>query len=153
MIDLDPLTGTLNRRSFAACVPLYVTHCHLTKRPLTVLHLDLDNLKSVNDQRGFLAGDETLRRTGALLHQTFGTKALVSRPCSDEFQILTDQGGDVWLAVEWLFYRIRPAVGLSCCIGAITFPESPSQAQEALREAKELMLFGKLTGGNRLTHC
>jgi diguanylate cyclase (GGDEF)-like protein len=78
----DALTGTLNRSGLAQYVPL------LAGQPVSLLIIDIDNFKQLNDQHGHAAGDEVLRLFSKV------SKGIM-RPCD----LLTRQGGDEFLAV------------------------------------------------------
>jgi predicted signal transduction protein with EAL and GGDEF domain len=66
---VDPLTGALNARSFLEFAEREVARSRRTGQPLTVVYLDLDGFKAVNDTFGHAAGDDVLKEiSGALWH-------------------------------------------------------------------------------------
>ena len=65
----DPLTGLLNRRAFEQALRLHLLNSARTSSPLTLVMLDIDYFKKVNDQHGHVVGDQVLRHLGTLIQQ------------------------------------------------------------------------------------
>jgi diguanylate cyclase (GGDEF)-like protein len=147
LADQDPLTGLLNRRAFVrelgrtlAFARRYGTHGSL-------LYLDVDNLKQINDGQGHAAGDAALLRVADVL--TNGTRAsdVLGRLGGDEFAVLLQRAGEAEAArkVDDLRARLAdaaaqrtdaPAVSLS--IGRTTF-DGHETAEAALTAADQAM--------------
>lgn len=88
----DLLTGLHNRAYFEEQLSRME---HNRRKPASIIVVDLDNLKQVNDRFGHLAGDELLRQVANLLQSTFRAQDIVSRLGGDEFTVLmpdTDSG-------------------------------------------------------------
>ena len=81
----DTLTGLLNRTAFEDEAR---RHLSTTSTPATLLYLDLDNLKIINDSTSHVAGDDMIHAIGGVIAATVGDDALVSRTGGDEFAIL-----------------------------------------------------------------
>ncbi|KQY51023.1 EAL domain-containing protein [Lysobacter sp. Root494] len=81
----DTLTGLLNRTAFEEEAR---RHLSTTSTPATLLYLDLDNLKIINDSTSHVAGDDMIHAIGGVIAATVGNDALVSRTGGDEFAIL-----------------------------------------------------------------
>jgi diguanylate cyclase (GGDEF)-like protein len=97
---VDPLTGCLNRRGFDIRLEAEISRSARTGRPVTLVVVDLDSFKSVNDSFGHQVGDELLTWTGRTLRETGRTGDIVSRLGGDEFAvILPDAGPDDAAAV------------------------------------------------------
>jgi two-component system, cell cycle response regulator len=89
MSMLDPLTGLFNRRTLEAKVVGAVHEASATCRPLTMLFLDADRFKSVNDTFGHQAGDDLLRNLGTILRTNVRENVDVPfRYGGDEFGVL-----------------------------------------------------------------
>ncbi|MCW3474833.1 sensor domain-containing diguanylate cyclase [Limobrevibacterium gyesilva] len=95
----DPLTGLFNRRAFLDEMARRVDRLERDGLPGTLMFVDLDNFKALNDCRGHDAGDEALCITGHLLRQTVRPSDLVARLGGDEFALWLD-GADEFTAAE-----------------------------------------------------
>ncbi len=84
----DDLTGLYNRRAFLKSLGEHFATAKRYGRPLSLVMLDLDNFKSINDRYGHLAGDSVLRRVGQVLKNGVREADVVARIGGDEFAIL-----------------------------------------------------------------
>jgi diguanylate cyclase (GGDEF)-like protein len=84
----DPLTAVSNRRHFDAQLGRAVAEATRQRAPLTLLFVDVDHLKAINDRLGHAAGDVTLRLVGEALARTCRSRDLVARWGGDEFAVL-----------------------------------------------------------------
>ncbi len=84
----DPLSGCYNRRGFDQLVTREVSRAVRGGHPLSVLAIDVDHFKRINDEFGHLTGDEVLREMGALLRDTARLGDVVARIGGEEFEIL-----------------------------------------------------------------
>ncbi len=85
---LDALTGLYNRRSGEQRLASEILRAERTGRPLTILLLDLDGLKSINDKHGHAAGDELIRTFAQHLNRAIRGSDLAVRFGGDEFLVL-----------------------------------------------------------------
>jgi diguanylate cyclase (GGDEF)-like protein len=85
---LDPLTGLNNRRSGEQRLAEEISRAQRHGRPLTILLLDLNGLKSLNDKFGHAAGDELIRQFAARLSKAIRGSDLAVRLGGDEFLVL-----------------------------------------------------------------
>ena len=88
MVLTDPLTGCLNRRGLDQAIAREISRATRTGAELSVLAVDLDHFKAINDTYGHAAGDVVLREFGALLVHNARTSDLVARAGGEEFLIL-----------------------------------------------------------------
>ena len=95
----DSLTGLLNRRAFLDEVGRRIERLEREELPATMMFVDLDNFKALNDYRGHDVGDEALVIVAGLLRQTFRPTDLVARFGGDEFAVWMD-GADELTAAE-----------------------------------------------------
>ncbi|WP_158742480.1 sensor domain-containing diguanylate cyclase [Acidisphaera sp. L21] len=95
----DPLTGLLNRRSFLEEVNRRIDRLDREEMPGTLMFVDLDNFKRVNDECGHDVGDQALVHTAQLLRRTVRPADLVARLGGDEFALWLD-GSDELTAAE-----------------------------------------------------
>jgi diguanylate cyclase (GGDEF)-like protein len=84
----DPLTGLANRRAFDEALDREVTRQRRTREPLSLLAVDVDHFKKINDTWGHAAGDETLAALGELLPRLVRASDTVSRIGGEEFGVL-----------------------------------------------------------------
>jgi diguanylate cyclase (GGDEF)-like protein len=85
---LDPLTGLENRRRIEAAIESRIG----LRRPFSILILDLNGFKNINDSHGHLAGDDLLRQFASELKLAFRAADVVGRWGGDEFVVVMDEG-------------------------------------------------------------
>src|ERR1700729_1868181 len=90
----DELTGLRNRRSFEERLVMEFSMARRRKRELSVLLIDVDNFKTINDRWGHSAGDEVLRRLGTILRTTVRLPDLPARYGGEEFVVLLPEIGE-----------------------------------------------------------
>ncbi len=107
----DPLSGCFNRRGFKQLANREVSRGIRAKWRVTVLALDVDHFKRINDEFGHLTGDEAIREIGALIRETARAGDVIARLGGEEFSILapdTDEAGAMHLAGRIMqAFRIR----------------------------------------------
>lgn len=103
----DPLTGALNRRSFALLYEKAMAYSRRNQRPLSVLMIDLDNFKYVNDHLGHEFGDKVLCSFVAVTQKTLREEDVFCRFGGEEFvALLPNTGSESALGVA---NRLRSA--------------------------------------------
>jgi len=93
MVLTDPLTGCLNRRGFDQALTREISRATRAGTEFSLLAVDLDHFKDVNDTYGHLAGDDVLRAVGALLVKSGRAGDVVARVGGEEFAILLADTG------------------------------------------------------------
>ena len=84
----DHLTGLYNRHSLYDIGPKYISNAHRHKSPLSLMVIDLDHFKQVNDTKGHSVGDIVLRTIAAVLSSECRTEDIVARFGGEEFIML-----------------------------------------------------------------
>jgi len=84
----DPLTGLANRRHLLDQLQREFTRAHRYRRPLSLIYLDLDGFKSINDRFGHLFGDEVLCGVATAMSAVLRSADLLARIGGDEFAVL-----------------------------------------------------------------
>jgi diguanylate cyclase (GGDEF)-like protein len=151
----DALTGAANRLSFRE----QARSALLTAVPLTLVYIDVDGFKAVNDLRGHASGDLLLRRISHTLRSVVRAGDVVARLGGDEFAILLP-GADATVASA-LLDRFRAALlqlamgeswPVTFSIGAITVPTGSGDLDGLMNSADEEMYRAKREGKDRIVH-
>lgn len=137
----DPLTGLHNRRFIMEKLTRMLADSRATGAPATVILIDLDGFKNVNDRHGHLEGDRVLCRAAQALQRSMRGTDLLGRYGGDEFILLkaADRGAAVRL-VNRAIATVRNTAGLELCAGMGCFPEDGSSPEELLRAADTLLM-------------
>ena len=124
----DELTGLPNRRAFDDAVRAALARARRAGQPLSILLVDLDGLKQVNDSAGHAAGDRLLVTAGSAWAATLRASDVIARVGGDEFAVLLE-GADETAAdevIERLAAALPPGHGASA--GAATWDGSEEAA-------------------------
>ncbi len=149
----DPLTGLLNRRGFDDHMAALVASARRRQVPLSLLLLDADHFKRVNDRHGHGTGDAVLQAIGTTLRQRLREVDLVARIGGEEFvAVLADTGslGACHVAealVEAVRHAPMPGVGhVSISCGVATM-QLPGESVDALLERADAAMYAAKRGG------
>ena len=157
----DPLTGALNRRTFVDLARKQLSRARRVDGPLSLVLLDVDHFKNVNDTHGHLAGDEVLRRFAEVVRDQLRTEDVFVRYGGEEFcLLLPDVPGPGAVALAG---RIRKAVaktsfamegkGISLTVSAgvaARIDEGPEALDALIARADEALYIAKSRGRNRV---
>jgi diguanylate cyclase (GGDEF)-like protein len=159
----DALTGLPNRRSLVEHLERQLAIAERARAPLSVLMLDLDRLKQINDTHGHAAGDEALCAFARTLSASIRRSDLAARLAGDEFVIVmaNTRGRDarevaekIRAAVAAVEVRVGPSatpVRLGVSIGGASYPEVRGGGAERLREQADASLYvAKRDGRDRV---
>ncbi len=154
---VDPLTQTFNRRYMERVLPKEVSRTHRRNSTLTVMMIDLDDFKLINDTLGHSAGDDLLVEAALLLQRTFRSSDTILRYGGDEFLVIlpdtTEQQAQY--AVERLLNEVvcwnavaRHEARMSLSCGAAQYRRG-DDISKVLREADQQMYAHKGRHKNR----
>lgn len=153
----DPLTGLYNRIRFREEVDIALKRLIPDER-MALIHLNLDNFKSINNTLGVTAGDQVLQQVADRLRSNTGSSNILARLGSDEFAIL-QYGRQQPLNVKALIDQIRrelaaPFVGdtqveLTVSAGIAIAPEDGSETGVLLKNASVALSHAKADGRRR----
>ncbi len=134
----DPLCGVWNRRGFGILLDRAVTDAARSGTPLSVLYLDLDGFKRVNDERGHEEGDRVLIRFARAVDEESRPQDVVARLGGDEFVLLLPAATEVdaRAVMRRLVERITH-VGWTCGVAQL---QAGEDAAAFISRADELML-------------
>ena len=152
----DELTGLRNRRSFEERLIMEFSMARRRKRELSVLLIDVDNFKTINDRFGHAAGDEVLRRLGTILRTTVRLPDLPARYGGEEFVVLLPESGEE--SAMGLARRVMQRVAaedwdnepLTISVGMAAMNESLESGYQLVELADEALYAAKRAGKNRV---
>jgi diguanylate cyclase (GGDEF)-like protein len=151
----DVLTGLANRRGFDEDIELALESARHSNQLLSLVAIDLDRFKAVNDRHGHLAGDAVLQRFAQLCAET--VDLAVARLGGDEFALIA-AGRDQYAATE-LAHRIHQAVrddpeltqtNVTISIGIATFPTHADSSRSLSRAADRALYQAKDLGSDQI---
>jgi len=155
----DDLTGLYNSRYLNLVLRRESKRASRSGRPLSLLFMDLDGFKGVNDTHGHLAGSKALVEAGVIIRSSARETDVAARFGGDEFSvILPDTGREGAVSVaERIRERINAweflasdglSIHLTASIGVATLPDVAASAEELLRAADVAMYRVKDAGKN-----
>ena len=154
----DGLTSIKTRRFFWEALSSEWKRASRSGRPFSVVLIDLDKFKEVNDTFGHLEGDMVLARVGRLLEQKCRQSNVVARYGGDEFVILMPETGveqaqilserlRLWLATDPMLSEHH----ITGSFGVASFPVHGFSAEDIIRVADAGMYVSKKAGGDRVS--
>lgn len=159
---IDQLTGLYNRRYLQSQLDAWMRRSRKTPSPLSVIALDIDHFKQVNDTYGHEAGDEVLKEFSERLLQHVRPKDIVCRPGGEEFLVILPEteGDRACVGAE----RIRQAIAgepfhltradkivdITVSAGVACFDQNDARATDLLHRADQALYQAKRGGRNRI---
>ena len=153
----DPLTGLSNRRAFDDALEREVSRQRRTRAPLSLLAVDVDHFKQINDTWGHAAGDDTLAALGDLLPRLVRASDTVSRVGGEEFGVLLPDcpapqararadalRAEIWAASRDWTHPVTVSVGVA------TLPDSADALNDLLIAADMALYAAKESGRDRV---
>jgi two-component system cell cycle response regulator len=162
----DELTGLYNRREFDRLLSEEIARSKRTGRPMSLIMLDLDKFKSVNDTRGHPVGDVVLQHASNVLRRQVRVIDRVARYGGDEFALIlpdTVAKGALLLANRLAQVILEepcripseelgvPGVSISFSLGVAEFPSDADTPENLILRADQAMYASKALGRGRAT--
>src|SRR5437868_2023763 len=160
---VDPVTELYNRRHIMALLDAECIRSNSHNSPLSILLMDVDNFKKINDTYGHQAGDVVLREMGVLITAASGSR-MVGRYGGEEFIVLLPQedAADAWVTAERIravieaatvVYDGDPIISPTISIGIATTFGWKEKPEELVGLADEALYAAKSSGRNRTCHA
>lgn len=160
MLSTDDLTGLLAYRRFEAALEDALKIAQAKNTPLTLLVLDLDGLKAINDAHGHATGASTIGQVGRLLAGVLGNRGIASRFGGDEFVaflpgLAREEARQVAESIRERvaaaeFTRENVTVRCTVSIGVASFPERAQDAKKLFDAADRALYRAKARGKNQV---
>lgn len=154
---IDPLTSIANNRAFYEAANMEFEKAKRHEFPISVLYMDLDNFKEVNDRLGHSTGDHLLKMVARTIIKNIRAIDTVARLGGDEFGILlTQTGADSAYVVAG---KIKEMIMLimkknnwpvTTSIGVVSYLKAPESVDEMIKKADFLMYSAKSSGKNTI---
>jgi diguanylate cyclase (GGDEF)-like protein len=155
----DALTSTANRRAIKATLAEEAERARRYRRDLSVLFLDIDHFKAVNDRLGHGAGDRVLAEFASIVERCLRPIDTLGRWGGEEFlAVLPETGADdatrvaerILARVEGHRFSCAGGIGLTCSIGSASYPPDATDVAALVEVADRAMYEAKQRGRNRV---
>jgi diguanylate cyclase (GGDEF)-like protein len=157
---VDALTGIGNRRSFEEILTLEIGRALRYGRPLTLLYLDVDDFKAVNDRFGHAAGDGVLCLIADVIRRNMRVTDQAARLGGDEFVVLLPETGleEARVVVSKLLADLKATAGeglapVTASAGVASFRRPLESARLMIEKADALMYVVKRRGKNGVDYA
>lgn len=151
--NLDYLTGLANRAFFEKSLIANLADAEAAHSTVTLLLIDLDGFKEINDTRGHQGGDDVLKAVADLLRERAPSNCTVARLGGDEFAVIVPVAGPrsrhraiartVLNALKQPFLAMGESIVVSATVGVASYPEDASHWKDLLRCADIALYNGK----------
>ncbi len=162
MADTDMLTGLRNHAHFQQHLQAEVDRALASGRPLSLIMLDLDHFKAVNDEFGHQKGDEVLQKVGELIRCEVGNHGYSARYGGEEFAIILPDAtsGRAMEMADCLRLKMKaveeevdlPDGFVGGSFGVADMPRCATDANSLISASDSALLFAKRKGRNRVAY-
>ncbi|WP_326525721.1 putative bifunctional diguanylate cyclase/phosphodiesterase [Sphingomonas sp.] len=152
----DGLTGLANRQRMRLSLDQTLAQTVTSHRAVSLLLLDLDRFKAVNDTLGHQTGDELLKQVGQRLTRAVGDAGLVGRLGGDEFKVvlpgendrerLAELSTNIITALSQPYFIGGSSISIGCSIGIAIAPDDGDNSETLIRNADLALYAGKAEG-------
>lgn len=158
--ETDEMTGLLNKRSFSPMLNKAIEVAEQYSQPLSVMMIDADNLKKVNDTYGHKAGDKLILTIASTIRDCLRTSDIICRYGGDEFVALLPQlpaakaaetAERLRSAVENTSFDVDgEKITTTVSIGVASYPDKVSKTGALMEKADEALYESKKAGRNKV---
>lgn len=156
---IDSTTGVANKRLFFELARLELKKAHRYRHPLTVVYIDIDDFKKINDIWGKKVGDQLLQIAAETIKHTIRETDIIGRLGGDEFAIILPGSGyepanivSCRVQRELLDAMQKNEWCATFSMGAVTFVNPPNSVDEMIHKVDRLVYLIKYNGKNQLNH-
>jgi len=153
----DTLTGLKNRGAFDTALEQEIKLVH-RGMPASLISIDIDHFKAINDGLGHVAGDEVLQRVAAILKESIREVDIAARPGGDELMVLLSganissaakKAEEIRAKIETLTFEEYPGLTVTASLGVIELNDSPNI--DEVKKLVDVELYrAKHNGRNRV---
>ena len=156
MARTDGLTKIANRRTFEETLTTELSRAIRMKQPVSLVMLDIDRFKKLNDTHGHQRGDEVLREVAQLLEEASRDFDTAARYGGEEFAVILpgaelDEAERVAERLRKLIMNANTVVPVTASFGVAAFPTQGADPQSLVSAADEALYSSKRTGRNKVT--
>jgi diguanylate cyclase (GGDEF)-like protein len=159
MAVTDGLTGLYNHRHFKERLNAEFARTRRIPEPLSLLLIDIDLFKSINDSHGHLAGDEILQGVARVIRNNVREIDILARYGGEEFAVIlpcTDRVGARKMAerlrqsvADEAFYIDWKEIRVTVSVGAATYPDDSEDSEDLIGKADQALYHSKRSGRNQ----
>ncbi|OWK32527.1 sensor domain-containing diguanylate cyclase [Sphingomonas mucosissima] len=157
--QVDQLTGALTRRGFIEHADREIARTRRNGRPATLVMLDLDHFKSINDTHGHAVGDQVLQKVAAVVRATLRPSDVLGRLGGEEFAVLLPETGAVeaataverlrgMIAAQPIALENAKTLHVTASFGAASLDSETTSFVSWLKQADTMLYAAKAAGRN-----
>ncbi len=163
MAYYDGLTGLFNRNCFVQRLVEWIERAKKENAVVSLLFVDIDNFRQINDGMGMLAGDDIIQQVGQFLGG-FQTDSIIASHFNSDLYCLAIYNSQGSHSIERIYHAIQDRMkdpfmlaeggelNISVCVGVAEYPEAGSNALELINRAEIVMFRAKHRGKSRIQY-
>ncbi|MCK4763986.1 MAG: diguanylate cyclase [Candidatus Aminicenantes bacterium] len=161
--NLDGMTGLYNYRFFKEMLQQEIERHHRYNRPLSLLMIDIDDFKQVNDSYGHLVGDQVLKQISTLLKESVRSCDMVARYGGEEFAVILPETAEekaikvserivsTTRGHEFKLIEGEAPQNLSVTVGLASFPKDAEESRQLIEYSDHALYAGKKAGKDQVS--
>lgn len=151
----DGLTGIANRRHFDSSLSRHLARATRTTESCSLLLLDIDHFKLLNDTRGHQVGDDVLHKVAQVVRAHARVNDVAARYGGEEFALILDgcSSEDALATAERVRAAVQETLPVTVTVGVATFPLHAVYGEDLVRAADRALYEGKRAGRNQVVEA
>lgn len=159
LTKIDFLTGAISRQFFYDLVTNEINRNRRYRHPFTIINIDVDNFREINDRLGYDIGNSVLRSLAEALRRNVRAVDTLARYDVDEFALLLPETG--YEPSQVVIRKVKAILAdvvqqnewpVTFSIGVVTYIRPPQSIDEIVRKSDDLMYILKKSGKNAFKH-